>query len=135
MMVCNTKETHLREITTQTPDMIMRRILWIKEPVSSGVRDDIGERALGWSIMFSGVRCILQYAVLPFVLPLIGVSMAVATPLLMVITGIAIVSILFSLRRFWKVNYRYRWHYFALAFVALTILIVLQLLDLRLIQL
>lgn len=135
MMVHKEKETQLRQITIQAPDMIMRRILWIKEPTRSDVRDDIGERALGWSVIFSGVRCILQYAILPFVLPLIGISMAVATPLLMVITGVAIVSILFSLRRFWKINYRYRWHYLAVAIVALAVLIALLLQDLGLIQL
>ncbi len=134
-MVRNEEETHLGQIMTQAPDMIMRRILWIAEPTSSDVRDDVGERALGWSVIFSGVRCILQYAILPFVLPLIGISMTVATPLLMVITGIAIVSIVFSLRRFWKINYRYRWHYLAMAVISLVILIMFLLQDLHLIQL
>ncbi|MFQ3566152.1 MAG: hypothetical protein SNJ59_04065 [Aggregatilineales bacterium] len=115
--------------------MIMRRILWVTESERSETRANIGERALGWSVMFSGVRCILQYAILPFVLPLIGISMEVATPLLMVITGIAIISIVFSLRRFWKINYRYRWHYLALALVALVILTLLLLQDLKLIEL
>lgn len=125
----------MRQSTSQAPDMIMRRILWVTESERSETRANIGERALGWSVMFSGVRCILQYAILPFVLPLIGISMEVATPLLMVITGIAIISIVFSLRRFWKINYRYRWHYLALALVALVILTLLLLQDLKLIEL
>lgn len=80
------------------------------------------ERAFKFSLIFSGVRCMLQYAILPFVLPAFGIAADAAMPLLLVINVLAIVSILFSIRRFWKINYRYKWQYLGISIVTLTIL-------------
>ena len=79
--------------------------------------------------MFSGARCILQYALLPFLLPLIGVAAEAATPLLLLINLLAIVSITLSLRRFWAIGYKHRWSYLAVASAALTLLIAFTIYD------
>lgn len=80
------------------------------------------ERAFGFSLVFSGVRCVLQYAILPFVLPLFGVASDAAVPFLLLINVLAMVSIFYSLRRFFRIDYRYKWHYLGISIVTLTIL-------------
>ena len=79
------------------------------------------------------VRCLLTYIVLPFVAPLIGVGLGVA-PLIGIPVGlVAIVANIASVRRFWRADHRYRWHYTALATVIimfLTWLIVADVIDL-----
>jgi hypothetical protein len=72
------------------------------------------ERAFGFSLAFSGVRCILQYVILPFVLPLVGVASAAAVPITMALSLVAIVSLIASLRRFWRIDYKGKWQYLAL---------------------
>lgn len=113
-------------------DRLMRRILFIQPqtaapPAADGTQT--AERAFGLSLLFSGVRCVLQYAVLPFLLPLIGITASAAVPLLVVISVLAVISIFFSLRRFWKVNYRYKWQYLGVALAAILILIVFIVVD------
>jgi hypothetical protein len=80
------------------------------------------ERAFGLSLAFSGLRCILQYVLLPFVLPLLGIAADAATPIYLIISLLAVVSIVASLRRFWRVRYQYRWQYLAMALVTLAML-------------
>lgn len=111
---------------------MMERILFIDpETVTPPTEQErTGENALGLSLMFSGIRCVLQYAVLPFVLPFIGVATDVAIPILLVINVLAMVSIVFSLRRFWRVRYAHRWAYFFVAMVALGLLTAFMLMDL-----
>lgn len=89
------------------------------------------ERAFGFSLLFSGIRCILQYVILPFVLPLIGVTSDVAVPISLAINVVAIGLILYSVRRFWQIGYRYRWHYLPVAVVALILLVSFIILDLQ----
>jgi ABC-type iron transport system FetAB permease component len=118
-----------------SPDAIMQRILFIKplpQDAANPEYEQAAERAFGFSLLFSGVRCVLQYALLPFVLPLVGIAADAAVPLLLMITLIAIVSIFFSLRRFWRINYRYKWGYLFISLVALGLLVSFMVFDLQL---
>ncbi|MCC6804127.1 MAG: hypothetical protein IT319_14700 [Anaerolineae bacterium] len=95
------------------------------QPISDDSVEQIAERAqnaMKFSLIFSGVRCTLQYVVLPVVLPIFGIAGAVAVPFLLVINVLAIVSILYSVRRFWQINYKYKWHYLGFSVVMLVIL-------------
>jgi hypothetical protein len=89
------------------------------------------ERAFGASLLFSGVRCILQYAILPFVLPLIGVAADTAVWISLAINLLAVTMIFYSLRRFWQIKYRYRWQYLGVAVIALILLGAFLLLDIQ----
>jgi ABC-type glucose/galactose transport system permease subunit len=52
-----------------------------------------------------------MYIVFPFVLPALGIARGVG-PIVGVIIGVlAIVSITYSIRRFWRANHSKRWHY------------------------
>ena len=113
-------------------DRLIGRVLLVPEPApvaSSATTDSTGERAFGFSLVFSGIRCILQYAILPFVLPLVGVASDAAVPITMVLSLVAILSMIASLRRFWRIDYKYKWQYLALAIPMLGILIGFLVLD------
>jgi hypothetical protein len=114
-------------------DRMVGRLLWvdIQPRVDAAPPTDAqrAERAFSFSLLFSGVRCILQYAILPFVLPLMGVATSAATPILLLINVLAIVSIFYSLRRFWQIGYAYRWQYLGIALAALVILTAFIVLD------
>jgi hypothetical protein len=97
-------------------------------------RDSKSERALTWSLAFAGIRCVLQYAVLPFILPILGVGADVAAPISLAINVVAIVSLGYSVRRMWQINYKHKWAYTGVAAIALVILIAFILLDFGVMQ-
>ena len=80
------------------------------------------ERVFSFALLFSGVRCIFMYVVLPFVLPIIGIAGNFGLVLDIAVNLIAISAIFYSLRRFWQVDYKYKWHYLPVALIALVIL-------------
>jgi len=107
-------------------DSLMTRLLLVKprsanEDAAGSMRQ--AENALTLSLAFSGARCILQYAVLPFLLPLVGVAADATVPILLLINLAAMVSIYFSLRRFWTIGYAQRWRYLVVAAAALVLLV------------
>jgi NADH:ubiquinone oxidoreductase subunit 4 (subunit M) len=89
------------------------------------------KRALTASLIFSGVRCILMYAVIPFVLPLLGVTGLFAHQVDVVINLAAIAALIYSVRRFWQIDYRGKVAYTVVAAMAFVIIVVFIALDLR----
>lgn len=87
------------------------------------------ENAFGMALMFSGVRCILKYVFLPFILPVIGIAGDFSNIISLSINTMAIAAIIYSVRTFWKVDYKYKWHYLPVAGVGLLILGAFMLLD------
>ena len=109
-------------------DSLMTRVLLVEPAARSAGQDASGtarkaENALTLSLAFSGARCILQYALLPFLLPLVGVAADATVPILLLINVVAMVSIYFSLRRFWTIGYAHRWRYLVVALAALVLLL------------
>jgi hypothetical protein len=119
-------------------DSIMSRILFIDmTPATNKSYEEQSrqaENALTLSLAFSGVRCLLQYALLPFLLPIIGVAADATIPILLGINVIAVLSIFFSLRRFWEIGYDRRWQYLGVAAVALILLIAFTIYDIITLQ-
>ncbi len=116
-------------------DNLMTRLLLIKTGSSAiAVEDSPGgarsaENALTLSLMFSGARCLLQYVFLPFLLPIVGIAADAAVPLLLLINLVAMLSIFFSLRRFWTIGYQHRWRYLLVAGAALLLLVAFTIYD------
>lgn len=112
---------------TSRADHMMSRILFIDTSATESLdyqqQSRQAENALTLSLAFSGVRCLLQYALLPFLLPIVGIAADATTPILLGINVVAMVSIFFSLRRFWKIGYDRRWQYLVVATVALGLLV------------
>lgn len=113
-------------------ERLIYRLLFLDPPVQAEetTSDTRAERAFGFSLIFSGVRCVLQYVVLPFVLPVVGLAADAATPVILLVNAVALVSILYSVRRFWQIDYKYKWQYLPVAGVALLILCAFIILDL-----
>ena len=52
-----------------------------------------------------------MYIVLPFVLPAVGIARGVGPVVGIAIGLLAVVSIIYSIRRFWRADHSKRWHY------------------------
>ncbi|MFN7209124.1 MAG: hypothetical protein ACK4P1_01865 [Aggregatilineales bacterium] len=119
----------------KTLDSIMARLLFVAPPAQTRAAaleqpPAAAERAFNLSLAISAVRCIIQYTILPFVLPVIGVATNAAVPISLAINLIAVVAIFFSLRRFWQTNYKGKWQYLIIATFALIFIAVFVYADL-----
>ena len=63
-------------------------------------------------------------------MPLVGLTTDAAVPLTLAINVVALVSVLYSLRRFWQVNYKHKWQYLPIAVTAAILLSAFIVLDL-----
>jgi hypothetical protein len=96
-------------VSTSTPDRFMRNVLRLPEGQTATAGE--ARSAFQKSLAISTCRCTLMYIVFPFVLPALGIARGVG-PIVGVIIGVlAIVSITYSIRRFWRANHSKRWHY------------------------
>ncbi len=109
-------------------DRFMRKLLRLPEGKTSTAAE--ARSAFQTSLLISTVRCLLMYIFFPFVLPLIGVANGVGPAIGLVIGLLAIVSITFSIRRFWRADHSKRWHYTVFGTVVIAFLIVLLVKDL-----
>lgn len=112
-------------------DNTIARILFVK-PAAEVYEEKTtsnAENAFSFALIFSGIRCIIMYAILPFVLPLIGIAGNFGAWIDIAINVVAIGAIFYSLRRFWKINYKRKWQYLPVALVALILLIAFIALD------
>lgn len=87
------------------------------------------DRYTGGYLLFVCVRCTIQYILLPFVLPLVGVRGNLATSLSLAIDVIALTVIVFNVYRLWNTSWRYR--YLALSVVMVGILLVFMYHDIQ----
>jgi hypothetical protein len=83
------------------------------------------------SLVFTAIRCVLMYAVIPLVVPLVSWAGVLATPLSLLLGLAAIVLAISSLRRVWLADYRHRWGYTAFILVALGLLVMVVVIDVR----
>ena len=109
-------------------DRFMRRLLRVETAPAANASQ--ARSAFRTSVLVAGVRCLLTYIVLPFVLPLVGLAAGV-TPVVGALIGvIAIACIVSSMRRFWRADHRARWGYTAFGGVMIVFLVVLVIRDL-----
>jgi hypothetical protein len=112
-------------------DRRMKRLLRLPVDGPSGSSTS-ARKVFEVSIWISATRCLLTYVILPFIFPIIGVSAndhAIGLP----VSVVAVIADVASIRRFWRADHKYRWHYTALAgtiICAMLVLITGDLLDL-----
>jgi hypothetical protein len=80
------------------------------------------------ALMVSGVRCVVRYMVLPFVLPLAGVATAARF-------GIGTVAAIGTLRRLWRLQDPRRWLYLPVAMMLAVVAGIFFVNDARLLSL
>lgn len=80
-------------------------------------------RAFGLSLLISGLRCTLQYIVLPVMLPLIGLAGSFSLPLVILLDALALFLLVRSLRFFWRTRHPRRFDMLPIAGVILVIIL------------
>lgn len=98
------------EVRSDSPaDRFMRRLLRLSdEPkVTAAQARSAFQKSLAWT----AARCLLMYIVFPFVLPPLGIALGVGPVIGIAIGLLAMVSIVYSIRRFWRADHSKRWHY------------------------
>lgn len=89
------------------------------------------EQGFSRSIMISGIRCTLTYVVLPFIAPWVGLAPGVGPVVGLAIGVVAIAANLFSIRRFWRADHRWKIQATCLHAGVLTLLAILMVLDIQ----
>jgi hypothetical protein len=109
-------------------DRFMRRLLRLPEGQTS--TPDEARSAFQKSLFISTCRCLLMYIVFPFVLPAVGIARGVGPYIGVTIGVLAMISIVYSIRRFWRANHSKRWHYTIFGTAIIGFLIYLAIKDL-----
>ena len=96
-------------VERSSTDRFMLRLLRLPEDQTSTKAE--ARSAFQKSLAISTCRCLLMYIVFPFVLPAVGIARGVGPIIGVAIGVLAIVSITYSIRRFWRANHPQRWAY------------------------
>lgn len=83
------------------------------------------------SLVVSAIRCVITYAVIPALAPVVSWLGPLATPLSLALSLAAIVMAVTSLRRVWLADWSRRWGYTVFAVAVVAALVVLAAMDLR----
>lgn len=110
------------------PDMIVRSLLRIRER-PAGVSVDSAHAAFQRSMAISALRCTLTYVVFPFLVPVVGFTAGVGPAIGIIIGVIAIACDVFTVRRFFAVDHRWRWQFSTLIVMVVVLLSVLLVED------
>ena len=90
-------------------DRFMRRLLRLSDEPKMSAAD--ARSAFQKSLVWTAARCLLMYIVFPFVLPPLGIAIGVGPVIGIIIGLLAMVAIVYSIRRFWRADHSKRWHY------------------------
>jgi len=105
-------------------DLWVWKVLRIKEK-PEGVSEAAANKAFQKSMLISATRCTLTYVVFPIVIPLLGILKGVEAPLGIAIGTFAIVCDVFTIRRFFAADHKYRWYFSCIALSIIGLLFVL----------
>ena len=112
--------------TERSPvDRLVRQLLLIGDASPRALFD------LKGSMLIAGVRCTITYILIPFGAPVIAWIGVLGTPLSLALSLVAIVMAVSSLRRVWMADYRHRWPYTAFILLAVVLLAIVVVGDIR----
>ncbi len=100
-------------------------------PEAAPATEDAPYRAFNRSVVISGIRCTMTYVILPYVAPLIGLSTTVGPVLGLTVGAVAIAANIFTIRRFWASNHRWRVPATVISVGVIILLCILGVADLR----
>ncbi len=109
-------------------DLFVRRVLRIRER-PAGVTAASAYRTFQRSMLISATRCTLTYVIFPFVLPAVGLATGVGPVIGILVGTLAMTCDVFTIRRFFAVDHRFRWHYSTIATGIIVLLLVLLVQD------
>jgi hypothetical protein len=115
--------------TVNTLDSLIARALFVRpQPEGKVITSEDtrpADRAFGASLVFSALRCILQYIVLPIILPLVGLASDFSLGIVLLLDLVALTSIVYSLRRLWQLNHPQRWNFLPMALAIMVLIFVM----------
>ena len=117
-----------RAVKRSRADEVVRSVLRIRER-PAGATAASAYSAFQRSMLISAVRCTLTYVVFPFVVPAVGFATGVGPILGIVIGVVAMTCDVFTIRRFFAVDHKWRWHFSAVALSVIGLLSVLLVQD------
>jgi hypothetical protein len=115
-------------VTRSRADMVVRRLLRIRDR-PPGMSAASAYSTFQRSMLISAIRCTLTYVIFPFVVPAAGFATGVGPVLGLTIGLVAITCDVFTIRRFFTVDHRWRWHFSAVAGSVICLLLVLMVQD------
>ena len=115
-----------RPVHRSKADEVVRRVLRVKER-PAGVSSAAAYQAFQKSMLISATRCTLTYVIFPFVLPAVGFAAQGAVGVLVGV--LAMVCDVFTIRRFFSVDHKYRWYFSAIVFGIMCLLTALLIQD------
>lgn len=117
---------------TTSFDRTVERILRVRPVESRTVTEErSAENTFMASMLFTGIRCVLEYIVLPFMLPLLNLSNTIAVPLVLAVNLIALAALVHSVRKFWAIDYKHKRAFLGVAVIGGAILILFMIGNLR----
>ena len=111
-------------IQRSSADMVVRRLLRIHER-PTGLSASSAYSTFQRSMLISAIRCTLTYVVFPFVVPAVGFATGVGPIVGIVIGVVAMTCDVFTIRRFFAADHKYRWYFSAIALSIIVLLFVL----------
>jgi hypothetical protein len=109
-------------------DLVVRKVLRIRDR-PTGLSENAAYSAFQRSMLISAIRCTLTYVIFPFVLPAAGFATGVGPVLGIAIGLVAITCDVFTIRRFFSVDHRWRWQFSAIAGTVICLLLILMVQD------
>ncbi len=117
------------DATTDRPrsaaDRLVRQLLLVEDAAPRSIV------TLKGSLVLTAVRCILMYAVIPLLAPVVGWLGVIARPLSLAMSVAAMGLAIYSLRRVWLADWRYRWAYTGFIAAVVALLVVVIVFDVR----
>lgn len=101
----------------------------IDTPDTSEESQDRMAYSMSGTMLFVAIRCTLQYVILPFVLPFLGISNLVSVVLSILIEVVALLVMGYNVIRLWNTNWR--WGYLAWSSFMAFIIVVFLINDFR----
>lgn len=118
----------LEEVERSQADRIARQILRL--PVDAPKQSIFNvEDTFGKSIAVSAIRCLVTYVFLPLLAPFLGGFGFVGPVLGLLLGAVSTVAIVFSMRRFFAADHKWRWAYSAVGVAILIMLIISAVVD------
>jgi len=117
-----------RPVHRSRADVVVRSVLRIRER-PAGATAASAYSAFQRSMLISAIRCTLTYVVFPFVVPAVGFATGVGPILGIIIGVVAMTCDVFTIRRFFAVDHKWRWHFSAVALSVIGLLSVLLVQD------
>lgn len=89
------------------------------------------QNAFSKSILISATRCLLTYVALPLLAPIMNLGGWMGPVLGLLLGTVSMVAIVFSTRRFFAADHKWRWGYFGIGGGIFVLLIVQAVIDLQ----